>query len=158
MGCLVICLSLKKLSYFQIPILGTGQGRLCTLHSSVTLSELIIRIKNHLNLKHVRLAVAHTDMSHQGSPLESQVQTVALCAGSGASVLRGIKADVYLTGEMSHHEVLDAVSQGVHVILCEHSNTERGFLTEFKSKLNVLLDEKVDILISSCDMDPLQIF
>lgn len=142
----------------QIPILGTGQGRLCTLHSPVTLSELIIRIKSHLNLKHVRLAVAHTDVPHHGSPLESQVQTVALCAGSGASVLCGIKADVYLTGEMSHHEVLDAISQGVHVILCEHSNTERGFLTEFKSKLNILLDEKVDILISSCDMDPLQIF
>jgi len=141
----------------QIPILGTGQGRLCTLHSPVTLSELINRIKNHLNLKHVRLALAHTDMPQQGSPLQSHIQTVALCAGSGASVLHGIKADVYLTGEMSHHEVLDGVSQGVHVILCEHSNTERGFLTEFKSKLNVLLDEKINIFVSSFDMDPLQI-
>ena len=138
--------------------MGTGQGRLCTLHSSVTLSALINRIKSHLNLKHVRLAVAHTVMPQQVSPLESHIQTVALCAGSGASVLRGIEADVYLTGEMSHHEVLDAVSHGVHVILCEHSNTERGFLTEFKSKLNVLLDEKVNILVSSCDMDPLQVF
>lgn len=72
-------------------------------------------------------------------------------------MLRGIKADVYLTGEMSHHEVLDAVSHGVHVILCEHSNTERGFLTEFKSKLNMLLEEKVDVVVSSCDADPLQV-
>lgn len=140
---------------FQIPILGTGQGRLCTLHSPVTLSELINRIKSHLNLKHVRLAAAH--MSQQENPLESHVQTVALCAGSGASVLCGIKADVYLTGEMSHHEVLDAVSHGAHVILCEHSNTERGFLTEFKSKLNVLVGEKVDVLVSSYDADPLQV-
>ncbi|KAL9981007.1 hypothetical protein ACROYT_G009659 [Oculina patagonica] len=139
----------------QIPILGTDQGRLCTLHSPVTLSELINRIKSHLNLKHVRLAVSHT--SKQENPLQSHVQTVALCAGSGASVLRGIKAHVYLTGEMSHHEVLDAVSHGAHVILCEHSNTERGFLTEFKSKLNVLLEEKVDVLVSSCDADPLQV-
>lgn len=154
---LVIHLPLKTLTHFQIPILGTGQGRLCTLHSPVTLSELINRIKNHLNLKHVRLALAHTDMPQQGSPLQSHIQTVALCAGSGASVLHGIKADVYLTGEMSHHEVLDGVSQGVHVILCEHSNTERGFLTEFKSKLNVLLDEKINIFVSSFDMDPLQI-
>lgn len=158
MGFLILIMSSIKKSHFQIPILGTGQGRLCTLHSSVTLSELINRIKSHLNLKHVRLAVAHTVIPQQASPLESHVQTVALCAGSGASVLRGIKADVYLTGEMSHHEVLDAVSHGVHVILCEHSNTERGFLTEFKSKLNVLLDEKVDIFVSSRDMDPLQVF
>ena len=73
-------------------------------------------------------------------------------------MLQGVKADVYLTGEMSHHEVLDAVSHGVHVILCEHSNTERGFLMEFKNKLNELLQEKVDISVSSFDADPLQVF
>lgn len=33
-----------------------------------------------------------------------------------------------LTGEMSHHEVLDAVHKGSHVILTRHSNSERGFL------------------------------
>lgn len=32
------------------------------------------------------------------------------------------------TGEMSHHEVLDAVHKGIHVILTRHSNSERGFL------------------------------
>lgn len=146
-----------KIRCFQIPLLGTGQGRLCTLQTAVTLSELINRIKTHLNLKYVRLAAAHNDISQQDNPLQSHVQTIALCAGSGASLLQGKKADVYLTGEMSHHEVLDAVSHGVHVILCEHSNTERGFLTEFKTKLNVLLEEKVNILVSSYDMDPLQV-
>lgn len=39
------------------------------------------------------------------------------------------------------------------MILCEYSNIECGFLIEFKSKLNVLLDERVDILILFCDMD-----
>lgn len=37
--------------------------------------------------------------------LDSQaklIETIALCAGSGGSVLKGVKADVYLTGEMSH--------------------------------------------------------
>lgn len=29
---------------------------------------------------------------------ESQVKTVALCAGSGSSVLQGAEADLYLTG------------------------------------------------------------
>ena len=72
-------------------------------------------------------------------------------------MLRDRKADVYLTGEMSHHEVLDAVSRGVHVILCEHSNTERGFLTEFQIKLNLLLEEKIDVLVSSVDADPLTV-
>lgn len=30
---------------------------------------------------------------------ESQVKAVALCAGSGSSVLRGTEADLYLTGK-----------------------------------------------------------
>ena len=31
-----------------------------------------------------------------------EVRTVAICAGSGGSVLDGVDADVYFTGEMSH--------------------------------------------------------
>ena len=149
---------LTLICYFsQIPLLGTGQGRLCTLQIPVTLSELINRIKNHLNLKHVRLAAAHLGMPELADPQQSHVQTIAICAGSGAGLLQGTKADVYLTGEMSHHEVLEAVSNGVHVVLCEHSNTERGFLLEFKTKLNGLLEEKVNVLVSSYDADPLQV-
>lgn len=30
---------------------------------------------------------------------ESSVRTVAACAGSGASVLSGVKADLYITGK-----------------------------------------------------------
>lgn len=40
------------------------------------------------------------------------IQTVAICAGAGSSVLKGVKADLYLTGEMSHHDVLLAVANG----------------------------------------------
>lgn len=34
----------------------------------------------------------------QISPLDSSIFTVAVCAGSGASVLTGVKADLYITG------------------------------------------------------------
>ena len=139
----------------QDPIPNTGEGRLCTLHSPVSMSELISRIKKHLKLHYVRLAVS----GHVQSPANSQqrLQTVALCAGSGASVLRGVQADVYLTGEMSHHEVLDAVSRGTHVILCEHSNTERGYLHVFREKLTKLLEGRVEVFVSCSDADPLQV-
>ncbi|KAK0219586.1 hypothetical protein EDD85DRAFT_780476 [Armillaria nabsnona] len=45
------------------------------------------------------------------------VRTIAICAGSGGSMLVGRDADVYLTGEMSHHKVLASVAVGKHVIL-----------------------------------------
>ena len=34
------------------------------------------------------------------------VSSVAVCAGSGSSILLGVAADLFVTGEMSHHEVL----------------------------------------------------
>merc|ERR1712098_750612 len=75
-----------------------------------------------LSMEHIRLAMAN------GASLESPVRSIAVCAGSGGSVLGGVKADLVVTGEMSHHEVLDFVHKGVSVILADHSNTERGYL------------------------------
>jgi putative NIF3 family GTP cyclohydrolase 1 type 2 len=38
-----------------------------------------------------------------GAPAEkSSIKTVALCAGSGGSMFKNVKADLYWTGEMSH--------------------------------------------------------
>ncbi len=58
---------------------------------------------------------------------------------------------------MSHHEVLDAVQRGRHVILCDHSNTERGFLAELQVKLTELFEGKVTVIQSEVDRDPLEI-
>jgi putative NIF3 family GTP cyclohydrolase 1 type 2 len=69
-----------------------------------------------------------------------------------------VKADLYLTGEMQHHDVLDAVHEGTHVVLCDHSNTERGYLKMFADKLAVqLCGGNVEVVLSQADRDPLQI-
>ena len=86
-----------------------------------------------------------------------KISKVAVCAGSGASLLRGVKADLLVTGEMSHHEVLDAISNGSNVILCEHSNTERGYLRVLKQKLKDFLSEEIEVIISETDSDPLKV-
>lgn len=132
-------------------LLHTGMGRLCTLDESVSLETMIERIKKHLKLSHVRLALG------VGKTRESPVKVVALCAGSGSSVLQGTEADLYLTGEMSHHDVLDAASQGINVILCEHSNTERGFLSDLRDMLAAHLENKINIILSETDRDPLHV-
>lgn len=82
---------------------------------------------------------------------------MAVCAGSGASVLNGVRADLYLTGEMSHHDLLNATQKGIHVILCNHSDSERGFLRVFQNNLqSLLLDDKVEVVTSKIDKDPLE--
>ncbi|KAM6348554.1 NIF3-like protein 1 isoform 3-T7 [Alca torda] len=80
----------------QKPLLPhTGMGRLCTLSKPVSLSDIIARIKSHLKLPHIRLAMG------MGKTLESPVKKAALCAGSGSSILKGTEADLYLTGTVA---------------------------------------------------------
>jgi len=123
-----------------------GSGRLVRLDKAVSLNTLIKRIKSHLGLPTLR--VAKTDN-------KKLVRTIALCAGAGASVLRGCKADVYWTGEMRHHDVLNAVAYGHHVILSEHTHTERGYLPTLQKALKKALGTGVQVKISKKDADPL---
>ena len=86
--------------------------------------------------------------------------SIAVCAGSGSSVLRGIKADILITGEMSHHDVLEVCHQRggtCALILCGHSNTERGFLTVMMHHLQDVLSNSVAISLSMADCDPIKI-
>ena len=50
---------------------------------------------------------------------KARIQSVGICAGSGASFLEGAQADLWWTGEMSHHEILATVAGGTHVVLCK---------------------------------------
>ncbi|KAM6897898.1 NIF3-like protein 1 [Xenentodon cancila] len=143
--------SLSILKLEKPPLPGHGQGRLSVLDEPVTVAAAIQKMKSHLGLSHLRLALG------SGKTLESSVSTVAACAGSGASVLNGVKADLYITGEMSHHEVLDAVARGTSVVLSDHSNSERGFLAMFRERLAVRLPESVTVVVSTADRDPLQV-
>ncbi|XP_067938971.1 NIF3-like protein 1 [Watersipora subatra] len=125
-----------------------GCGRKALLKSPLTISQIVDLAKKHLKLPHIRVALG------DGKTLGDNVKSVACCAGSGASVLRNCDAELYLTGEMSHHEVLHATSHGRSVILCEHSNTERGYLSCLQEKLTALLPS-VEFVLSQLDADPL---
>lgn len=85
------------------------------------------------------------------------IRKVAVCAGSGGTVLDAVDADLLVTGEMSHHEVLDAVHRNQSVILAEHSNSERGYLTVLQAKLIELFNNEVQVLVSQTDHDPLTV-
>ncbi|KAM8877322.1 NIF3-like protein 1 [Synchiropus picturatus] len=143
--------SLNVVKLEKAPLPGHGQGRLSVLNQSVTIATVIEKMKSHLGLNHLRLALG------SGQTLESTIRNVAVCAGSGASVLNNVKADLYITGEMSHHDVLDAVARGTSVILSDHSNSERGFLSVFRERLAVRLPDSVKVVVSKADRDPLEI-
>ncbi|KAH8403196.1 hypothetical protein KR222_007270 [Zaprionus bogoriensis] len=126
---------------------GTGSGRL--IETNMTISQLVHSLQEHIeNSVHVAYAVGHHGKTF--------VHTVGICAGSGGSVLRGLQVDLVITGEMSHHELLDFNHNGATVLLCNHSNSERGYLREFLPKLNERLQGACELFISEKDKDPLQ--
>lgn len=74
------------------------------------------------------MAVA-TPQGHN-SPGSIQISSIAICAGAGGGVFGKLKepADLFITGEMVHHEALAAIEQGKCVIALNHSNSERAYL------------------------------
>lgn len=125
-----------------------GMGRLCIFKNKIHIDEAVKLVKQHTELKFVKLARARQT--------DSFVNSVAVCAGSGVSVLKNVKSDLYLTGEMLHHDVLDAVHRGIHVILTNHSDSERGFLKNFAYTLSSRLNNSISVTVSKVDADPLE--
>lgn len=88
-------------------------GRLVTLNSPMMIDVLVKRIKSHLKLSQSEYEyISHHVASHSTFPMapvqvgyasrSSPVKRIAICAGSGGSMLSGKQADAYFTGEMSH--------------------------------------------------------
>lgn len=132
-----------------------GAGRLITFETEsiiYTVSDAIDHLKQTTKLKHLNVALG-CDRTAQ-----SPIRSIAVCAGSGTSVLKSVVADLYVTGEMSHHDVLDATHRNITVILTNHSNSERGFLPEFIGKFRQLLGapgDDIKMSVSTKDSDPL---
>ena len=58
---------------------------------------------------------------------------------------------------MSHHSLLEAIHNNTSVILCNHSNSERGFLKEFSKILEGNFNKyDLKVLVSKTDRDPIQ--
>lgn len=133
-------------------------GRLVTLCSPAPLKELLARWTHYVGIPSLRLALP------RGWSLDSPVHRIAICVGSGASILNGASADLYFTGEMSHHEVLKAtMAHNAAVALTEHSNCERGYLRDvFLPLLLQRLNRPAgmasfDLVYSAIDCDPINI-
>ena len=122
-------------------------AKIVHLKKSMTIYLLSKKIKEYLNLKYLRIA----------SVDNKEIKSIAFCAGSGSDILKNINADCYVTGEMSHHNILSANANGIHVILSEHTHTERGYLKIYKKMIKSKIDKNIKIMISKFDRDPIKL-
>ena len=130
------------------PIPGAGQGRFVETARSLSPQALVRRLKGHLGL---------TEVSAAFPPALEKVSRIALCAGAGNQVLRDQdRAQVVVTGEMSHHDVLAHLAAGRGVILCGHTQTERGYLSVLAGRIAGRLPG-LEVLVSRADGPPLSL-
>lgn len=95
----------------------TGLGRVGTLASPLALDAFAAKLKAALNLPTVKV-VGNADL---------MVETVAVCSGSGSSLLTAAiasGAQVYVSGDLGYHSARDAQQAGIGLIDIGHFGSE----------------------------------
>ena len=105
-----------------------GIGRYGKGERIMSLAEWAAYVKEVFRLKYVNVY----------GDLEMPVETVAVCPGSGKSVVKdavAAGADVFITGDVDHHMGIDLAAQGVGVIDAGHYGLEKIFTPYMKDFL-----------------------
>lgn len=111
-----------------------GIGRIGNLKKTMTLRECCVYVKHRLNLGSLKVF----------GDMDQKVSRLAVSPGAGKSAVAPAiagGAGVLVTGDIGHHDGLDAVAQGLAVIDAGHYGTEYIFLDDMKRFFNVRLPE-----------------
>lgn len=115
-----------------------GIGKIGYLPESMSLQECCEYVKERLKLDTVKV---FGESSHK-------VHCLAVSPGSGKSAIGPAVrqgADVLVTGDIGHHEGMDAWEQGLAVIDAGHYGTEYLFMENMKKKL-MAWEEKPEVI------------
>jgi dinuclear metal center YbgI/SA1388 family protein len=140
------------------PLLNEGEklglGRIGRLPEPLTLVEYADRLKKVLSAPALR---------YVGDPA-AMISKVALCSGSGASLLREAAragADLLVTGDVKYHEARDAEDLGLALIDAGHFPTEIIMVHEITERLGRALVKAgyTDCQVEACrtETDPFRI-
>lgn len=106
----------------------TGEGRVGRLARPIALDKLAKTVKTSLNAARVQV-IGQTGQT---------IKRVAIVCGAGGEFLWDAiraRADVLVTGEMRFHDYLQALAQGIALVLPGHYTTERFGVEELAVKL-----------------------
>ena len=122
-----------------------GIGRVGSL-SGVSRQQLIERVKTTLKMPTLMVA----------GVLEGPAAKVAVCAGAGGELLEAARrhdADVFVTGELRHHDALAVAAARMLAVTTFHSNSERVALPAYAERLQAQ-GTGLEVRLSQSDRDP----
>jgi dinuclear metal center YbgI/SA1388 family protein len=128
-------------------------GRKGNFTTQLTLEELVNFLKDKLPQVKSSIQVS--------GKLDSKISKVALCGGSGSSLLEEVRkqdVDVFVTADLKHHAVSDNENMnGPALISVSHWASEWAWLPELEQQLKTDLAQKqydLKIFISKISTDP----
>lgn len=114
----------------------------CCLREAADKTEKVIKLKEHVRIV--------------GDP-EQIIETVAVCTGAGGDSIDAVirnKCDLYITGDVRHHEAQIAKEMGLCLIDAGHYGTEYFFTENFANQLRKATEGQVEILESNVIVNP----
>ncbi|HEY3268755.1 MAG TPA: Nif3-like dinuclear metal center hexameric protein [Armatimonadota bacterium] len=106
-----------------------GMGRIGALPEPMPLDDFAAHVSRRLGTARISVSGPAKD-----------VHTVAVMGGSGGKYFNGARAaHAYVTGEVGHHDAMDAAALGLCLIDAGHFATERPVLARLKSALGSAL-------------------
>jgi dinuclear metal center YbgI/SA1388 family protein len=100
---------------------------LCTAKGEWSYKALLSLIKEKLNLPTLKVVGK-----------KETITSIALCTGSGASLMDEVKADCFLTGDIKYHDAMKAMSEDLMMIDIGHYESEKFFAEILADELKVL--------------------
>lgn len=129
----------EEVAYDLIPLANrradVGLGRIGHLPEPIALESFAAQVKLALGIPVLRLV---------GDP-QSRVAKVAVCGGSGASLLAEAQrqgADVLVTGDVKYHEARGAQARGLALLDAGHFATERIMVRELAAALRKAAEQR----------------
>jgi len=123
-----------------------GLGRVGLLDEPTTVAEFADRIKEILGAPYVLV----------GGDGEDEINSVAVLGGSGGSGLSAAirsGADLFLTGELGYHDGLQALEEGMAVVVAGHYATEQPAMNVLEEMLAERMPD-INITISEEGAEP----
>lgn len=129
---------------FEDEISKEGCGRVGHLEKCMSVKALAGLVRERFQVPNVRVF----------GNLEDIVETAAVMPGSGGSYIRDAidaGADVMITGDIDHHEGIDAVAQGLVVIDAGHYGIEKLFIPYMEEFIKRELSEIKVYRAAACE-------
>ncbi|MCH5303992.1 MAG: Nif3-like dinuclear metal center hexameric protein [Ruminococcus sp.] len=121
--CLAEAVGVKNIKLVEGECLFVGE-----LENETSNFEFAGSVKKALNCNGIRFTLK-----------DKKIKKIAICSGSGgdyAPLAKSLGADALLTGEIKHHEILDAVKHDIAVVDAGHFKSENIVIKPLTKKLN----------------------